>query len=31
MITNNIPINKIMYLSLNGTLDVGLHVGETIS
>jgi hypothetical protein len=31
MIMNNIPINKIMYLSLYGTLDVGLHVGETIS
>jgi hypothetical protein len=29
MIMNNIPINKIMYLSLYGTLDIGFHVGET--
>jgi hypothetical protein len=27
MIMNNNPINKIMYLSLYGTLDVELHVG----
>jgi hypothetical protein len=31
MIMNNIPISKIMYLSPYDTLDVGLHVGETIS
>ncbi len=31
MIMNNIPINKIMYLSFYGTLDVGLQVGENIS
>jgi hypothetical protein len=29
MIMNNIPINKIMYLSLHGTLDIEFHVGET--
>jgi len=29
MIMNNIPINKIMYFSLYGTLGIGLRIGET--
>jgi hypothetical protein len=29
MIMNNIPINKIMYISLYGTLGIGFHIGET--
>jgi hypothetical protein len=29
MIMNNIPINKIMYLSLYGTLGIRLHISET--